>query len=78
MASFSDQEIEFIQRCLINKDFTLAAFHMLNKSMLSTYRDDEKQERIERLAEVLEETSPLWPDLEVDIVRIISEKFLEH
>lgn len=75
--SFSDEEIKLIQTCIIKKDFTLAAYHILNKSMLANYPDEEKQERIERLAFLLEDTSPHWPDLKMDIIRIIVEKFTE-
>jgi hypothetical protein len=76
MIQFSEEEIKVIQRCLIRKDYTLAAFHILNKSMLSQYVEEEKQERIEGLAFLLEDTVPFWPDLKADIVRIIAEKFL--
>ncbi|MDF2454445.1 MAG: hypothetical protein K0R51_438 [Cytophagaceae bacterium] len=75
--SFSDEEIKLIQTCIIKKDFNLAAFHILNKSMLENYPAEEKLEQIERLAFVLEDTSPYWPDLKMDIIRIIVEKFTE-
>ena len=75
--SFSDEEIKRIQTCIIQKNFTLAAYHILNKSMLDKFPVEEKQERIERLAFVLEDTSPYWPDLKTDIIRIIVEKFTE-
>ena len=75
--SFSDEEIKRIQTCIIKKDFTLAAYHILNKSMLNKYPVEEKQERIERLAFLLEDTRPYWPDLKMDIIRIIVEKFTE-
>lgn len=75
--SFSDEEIKQIQSCIIKKDFNLAAFYILNKSMLETFPVEERQERIERLAFLLEDTSPHWPDLKLDIIRIIVEKFTE-
>ena len=75
--SFSEEEIKVIQTCIIKKNFNLAAFHILNKSMLDTIAEEEKQDHIERLAFLLEDTSPHWPDLKADIVRIIAEKFLE-
>ena len=78
MPSFSDEEIKHIQTCLIHQDFNLAAFYILNKSMLNSFKPEEKQGRIEKLGELLQETSPFWPDLEVDIVRVIAEKFLEE
>ncbi len=75
--SFTDEEIKLIQTCIIKKDFNLAAFHILNKSMLETFPAEEKQEQIEKLAFLLEDTSPYWPDLKMDIIRIIVEKFTE-
>ena len=74
--SFSEEEIKVIQTALIRKNYNLAAFHMLNKFLLNQYHEEEKQEHIERLAAVLEDTVPYWPDLKADIVRIIAEKFL--
>jgi len=74
--SFSEEEIKVIQTALIRKNYNLAAFHMLNKFLLNQYQEEEKQEHIERLAAVLEDTVPYWPDLKADIVRIIAEKFL--
>jgi len=74
--SFSEEEIKVIQTNLIRKNYNLAAFHILNKSMLNHYKEEEKQEHIEKLASLLEDTVPYWPDLKADIVRIIAEKFL--
>lgn len=74
--SFSEEEIKVIQTAIIQKNFNLAAYHMLNKSMLKDIPEEEKQEHIERLAFLLEDTSPHWPDLKADIIRIIAEKFL--
>ena len=74
--AFSEEEIKVIQTCLIKKNYNSAAYHMLNKSMLHQYAEEEKQEQIEKLALLLEDTVPYWPDLKADIVRIISEKFL--
>ncbi|MBC7488406.1 MAG: hypothetical protein H7282_16835 [Cytophagaceae bacterium] len=68
--------MKVIQTALIRKNYNLAAFYMLNKSLLSQYQEEEKQDHIERLAAVLEDTVPYWPDLKADIVRIIAEKFL--
>jgi len=77
-SSFSDEEIKRIQTCIIKKDFNLAAYYILNKSMLDQYLPEEKQERIENLAFLLEDTSPHWPDLKMDIIRIIVEKITEE
>lgn len=74
--SFSEEEIKVIQTCIIKKNFNLAAYYILNKSMLENVQEEEKQEHIERLAFLLEDTSPHWPDLKADIIRIIAEKFL--
>lgn len=74
--SFSEEEIKVIQTALIRKNYNLAAFHVLNKWMLNQYKEEDKQEQIEKLALLLEDTVPYWPDLKADIVRIIAEKFL--